>query len=323
VEDARFRFTLGEGGTPLLAPARLREALGIPNLAVKEEGLNPTGSFKARGLAMAVSANAERGARGFAVPSAGNAAAALAAYAAAAGLPAHVFMPRDVPPVIREECEAFGARVTLVSGLITDAAKEAQALVAKDPSIFDVSTLKEPYRAEGKKTMGYEVVQDLGWTMPDVVVYPTGGGTGIVGMWKAFAEMEALGLVGPERPRLVTVQSEGCAPLVAAFEAGREDATPWENAATRAAGLRVPRAIGDFLVLRALRASGGTAVAVSEKAIAEGTRDLARAGIYAAPEGGATVAAARLLADRGWIRPSERVVLFNTGSGFPYAAWRE
>lgn len=312
-------FTLGEGMTPLLEGGRLAHALGLPKLAVKDESGNPTGSFKARGMAVAVPRACELGATRLAVPSAGNAGAALAAYAARAGASAEVYLPADTPRGIARQCEAYGARVTLVKGLITDAAKEVQARAAKG-EVFDMSTLREPYRAEGKKTMGYEVVMQDGWRVPDAIVYPTGGGTGIVGMWKAFDEMEALGLIGGERPRMVSVQSEGCAPLVRAFRDGADVATPWADAQTAAWGLRVPRAIADFLILRALRESKGTAVAVSETAIADAQRDMMRlAGLYASPEGAATFAAARAMVADGTLGRDERVVLFNTGSAFPYA----
>lgn len=318
VKRARFITSLGEGMTPLLDGKRLAEDTGLPNLLVKDESGNPTGSFKARGMTAAVSKARELGLERFAVPSAGNAGAALAAYAARAGATAEIYLPADTPAGIARQCEAFGAKVHLVKGLITDAAKEVQARAAKG-EVFDVSTLREPYRAEGKKTMGFELVVQLGWRVPDVIVYPTGGGTGIVGMWKAFDEMETLGLIGPERPRMVSVQSEGCAPIVRAFAQGAEQAEPWENAKTTAWGLRVPRAIADFLVLQALRESEGTAVAVSEDAIAQAQKDLARlCGLYASPEGAATLAGARQLADEGALERGETVVLFNTGSQFPY-----
>ena len=318
VRRARFVTSLGEGMTPLLDGKRLAEDVGLPHLLVKDESGNPTGSFKARGMSVAVSKARELGATRLAVPTAGNAGAAMAAYAARAGLDADVYLPADTPRGIQRECEEVGARVHLVKGLITDAAKEVQARAAKG-EVFDVSTLREPYRAEGKKTMGYEVVMQNGWRVPDVIVYPTGGGTGIVGMWKAFDEMETLGLIGPERPRMVSVQAEGCAPIVRAFHAGKEHAEPWEDAKTGAWGLRVPRAIGDFLVLRALRESDGTALAVTEEAIREAQRDLARLmGLHAAPEGAATLAGARTLADEGALERGETVVLFNTGHAWPY-----
>jgi threonine synthase len=318
VRDPRFQQSLGEGWTPLLPAARLGAELGLPRLLVKEEGLNPTGSFKARGLAVAVSRAHELGARALSIPSAGNAAGALSAYAARAGMTAHVFMPRDVPRPFVSECRALGAEVTLVDGVITDCGRAA-AEQARLHGRFDVSTLKEPYRIEGKKTMGYELAEQLGWMLPDVIIYPTGGGTGLVGMWKAFAELEALGWISGPRPRMVAVQTAGCAPMVRAFDQHREFAEPWENPHTVAAGLRVPSAVGDFLILRALRDSNGTAVAVSDEEMMAGTRLLgATEGIFAAPEGGATVAAARRLRDDGWLRPDSRVVLFNTGSGHKY-----
>jgi len=319
VRDDAHRLSLGEGWTPLIDAVRLGRAVGHAHVLVKEEGVNPTGSFKARGMAVAVSRARELGATSLSVPSAGNAAGAMSAYAAAAGLSAHVFMPRDVPAPFVAECRALGAHVTLVDGLISDCGRVAASQLEGDGR-FDVSTLKEPYRLEGKKTLGYELAEQLGWTLPDVIIYPTGGGTGLVGMWKAFAEMEELGWIGTGRPRMVVVQSRGCAPMVRAFEAGEQHAAPWPEAATIADGLRVPAAVGDFLILRALRESGGTAVAVSDDALFEGANLLGRTeGIFAAPEGGATVAALRLLLARGWIAASERVVLFNTGSGHKYA----
>lgn len=310
--------TLGEGYTPLLPARRLGAELGMPHLYIKEESLNPTASFKARGLAVAVSRALELGVREMVIPSAGNAAGAAAAYAARAGLRLHVFMPRDVPAPFLAECRALGAEITLVDGLITDCGREARKLAQKH-GWFDLSTLKEPYRLEGKKTMGYELAEQMGWQLPDVIIYPTGGGTGLVGMWKAFEEMAWLGWIGERRPRMVTVQSAGCAPIVRAFHAGEEFAAPWENAQTVAAGLRVPSAVGDFLILRALRASGGTAVAVPDEALLEGQKWLGRTeGIFACPEGGATLAALKALLDEGWIDAGERVVLFNTGSGLKY-----
>jgi threonine synthase len=310
--------TLGEGWTPLLEAPRLGARLGLDRVSVKDEALNPTGSFKARGMSAAVTMARHLGARAFAVPSAGNAAGALAAYAARAGLPAHIFMPRDTPRANVVECEYAGAAVTLVDGLITDCGR----IVAERKDAegwFDVSTLKEPYRIEGKKTMGYEIAEQLGWELPDVILYPTGGGTGLIGMWKAFDEMEALGWIGPRRPRMVSVQAAGCAPIVRAFEAGEDTAAEVEGAHTVASGLRVPRAIGDFLILRAVRASGGTAIAVSDEALVEGVRELASTeGIFAAPEGGACIAALADLAARGEIARDDRVVVFNTGTGAKY-----
>ena len=319
VRDPRYELCLGEGWTRLVHARRLGEALGFDGLYVKDEGLNPTGSFKARGLGVALSRAHELGVRSVSIPSAGNAAGATAAYAARAGMEAHVFMPRDVPPLFVAECRALGAQVTLVDGLITDCGRVAAEGV-REHGRFDVSTLKEPYRLEGKKTMGYELAEQMGWTLPDVVVYPTGGGTGLVGMWKAFDELEALGWIGPERPRMVTVQAEGCAPMVRAFQAGDEFAAPWQGAHTLADGLRVPAAVGDFLILRALRESGGTAVAVADDAMIEAANLLGRTeGIWAAPEGAATLVAFQALRRQGWIGDDETVVLFNTGSGLKYA----
>lgn len=318
VQAERFRLTLGEGGTPLLAAPRLGAELGLRHLAIKDESLNPTGSFKARGLCLAVSRALELGVKALAIPTAGNAGGAMAAYAARAGIPAFVFAPQDVPPVFVAEARALGATVTLVPGLITDAGRLVQQGAAEG-RWFDVSTLKEPYRVEGKKTMGYELAEQLGWTLPDVVVYPTGGGTGLIGMWKAWEELEALGWIGSHRPRLVSVQSAGCAPIVRAFHASAEFAEPWEGAATIADGLRVPAAVGDFLMLRALRASGGTAVPVPDEEILDAQRRLgATEGIFAAPEGAAGVAALAHLRESGWLGADERVVLFNTGSGLKY-----
>jgi threonine synthase len=318
VIDDAWRLTLGEGWTPLLATPRLGAAVGLPNLLVKDEGLNPTGSFKARGLVMAVSRAGELGAKAVALPSAGNAGAALAAYAARAGLAAHVYVPRDVPPLIALETRMLGAEVTLIDGLITDCAAHVKAGVAEG-RWFDCSTLAEPYRVEGKKTMGYELAEQLGWTLPDVIVYPTGGGTGLIGMWKAFDEMEALGWIDGRRPRMVSVQSAGCAPIVRAWETGADRAAPWVGATTVAPGLRVPSAIGDFLILDAVRASGGCAIAVEDDAILAWLPRIGHAeGIFTAPESAATVVAAAELAARGWIAPDERVLLFFTGNGLKY-----
>ncbi|HXH07586.1 MAG TPA: threonine synthase [Vicinamibacterales bacterium] len=316
--DGEDPVTLGEGWTPLLAAPRLGAALGLDRLYVKDESLNPTHSFKARGLSAAVTRARLAGATVLSIPSAGNAGDALAAYAARAGLEAKVFMPRDAQPAFVRECELYGAEVTLVDGLITDAGRVAAERGASR-GWYDVSTLREPYRVEGKKTMGFEIVEQLGWRYPDWIVYPTGGGTGIVGMWKAFDELEQLGWVSGRRPRLVSVQAAGCAPIVRAFEAGALRADPWERAATVADGLRVPRAIGDFLILRALRASGGTAVAIDDADMVAAARELgALEGISASPEGGAAVAAVRLLANRGLIARAETVVLFNTGGALKY-----
>jgi threonine synthase len=318
---------LGEGATPLLPMPALGRALGLDRLLVKAEGLNPTGAFKARGMAAAVSRARELGARSFIAPSAGNAAGALAAYGAAAGLPAPVLMPADVPAANRDEVLVCGAQVLLVDGLISDCGRLSQ-LIAEETGAFDVSTLKEPYRVEGKKTMGLELAEDLAlldpvqrfpWVLPDVVVYPTGGGTGLVGMWKAFAELEALGLVGARRPRMIAVQTEGCAPIVRAFAEGERFAEPWQGAATRASGIRVPGAVGDFLVLDAVRASGGTAIAVPEDEVDAHQRLAGRLGAgYVAPETAAVLAGIRHLVDTDAIAPDETVVAFDTGIGHKY-----
>jgi threonine synthase len=319
VRDLRFKLCLGEGFTPLFPARRLGTEIGFENLLIKDEGLNPTGSFKARGLAVAVSRAFELGVSSVSVPTAGNAGSAMSAYAALAGIEAHVFMPADVPRPFLNECRVLGAEVTLIDGLITDCGRAAREGVEKFGR-FDVSTLKEPYRIEGKKTMGYELAEQLDWTLPDVIIYPTGGGTGLVGMWKAFDEMEKLGWIGPGRPRMVTVQADGCAPMVKAFREGREFAEPWTGARTIADGLRVPAAVGDFLILRALRESRGTAVAVPDRDILAGTYLLGKTqGIWAAPEGGATLAAFLDLRRQGWIKDGEKVVLFNTGNGAKYS----
>ncbi len=318
VRDADAILSLGEGGTPLHHADWLGETIGCPDTYIKDEALNPTGSFKARGLAMAVSRAYELGVEELAIPSAGNAAGALSAYAALAGIPAHVFMPEDVPPAFKTECRMLGADVTLVPGLITDCGARVKEGVANF-GWFDVSTLKEPYRIEGKKTMGYELAEQFGWELPDVIIYPTGGGTGLIGMWKAFDEMEQLGLIGPGRPRMVSVQSSGCAPIVRAFDEGMDHAPAWEHAATVAAGLRVPAAIGDFLILQALRQSNGRAIAVADEDIMAAVQLMgSTTGIFPAPEGAATLAAQIQLLAEGWIQPHEQVVLFNTGSGLKY-----
>ncbi len=318
VRDPRHILSLGEGWTPLVHARRLGAELGFRQLYVKNEGLNPTGSFKARGMAVAVSRARELGVQALAIPSAGNAGSAMSAYAAVGGLAAHVFMPADVPPTFQAECGALGAEITLVDGLINDCGRRA-AEEGQKCGWFDLSTLKEPYRVEGKKTMGYELAEQFGWTLPDVIIYPTGGGTGLIGMWKAFDEMEQLGWIGPQRPRMVTVQAAGCAPMVKAFHAGQEFAELWPGAATLADGLRVPAAIGDFLILRVLRESGGTALAVSDEEMLAAIRLLGRTqGIFACPEGAASLAAFQRLRRQGWIADEERVVLFNTGSGLKY-----
>jgi threonine synthase len=318
VQDERFRYSLGEGFTPLLPLKTLGTELGLRDLWAKDEGLNPTGSFKARGLVMAVSRAAELGVKAVAIPSAGNAGSATAAYAARAGIPAHVYLPRDVPKAFLAEIRALGAEITLVDGLITDCAKIVKK-GADDGRWFDLSTLKEPYRVEGKKTMGYEIAEQMDWDVPDVIIYPTGGGTGIVGIWKAFEEMEALGWIGSKRPRMISVQSAGCAPIVRAFEQEEEFAESWQNAATIADGLRVPAAVGDFLILRAVRNSGGTALAVSDEEIRAAQRTIGQSeGMFVAPEAAATVAALQNLVAKGAIATDERVVLLITGNGLKY-----
>jgi threonine synthase len=311
--------SLGEGFTPLLHATRLGASLGLDRLYVKDESLNPTDSFKARGQAAAITRAKALGASVISIPSAGNAGGAAAAYAARAGLEVQVFLPKDVKPPFVDEARAYGAHVTLVDGLITDAGRIA-AERGGPLGWYDVSTLKEPYRIEGKKTMAYEIVEQLDWTYPDWIIYPTGGGTGMVGMWKAFDELEAIGWVEPRRrPRMVSVQADGCAPIVRAFEAGETHAAPWTNASTVADGLRVPRAIGDFLILQAVRESGGTAIAVSDEDLIHGARELgAREGISAAPEGGAGYAAIAALVRQGAIKPDDLVVLFNTGGALKY-----
>jgi threonine synthase len=319
VQNDAALIGLGEGWTPLLHAERLGARIGCPNTYIKDESLNPTGSFKARGLCMAVSRAYELGARELAIPSAGNAAGAMCAYAAAAGLPAHVFMPADVPMPFRAECAALGAKITLVDGLITDCGVKVREGAAQY-GWFDVSTLKEPYRVEGTKTMGYELAEQLGWRLPDAIVYPTGGGTGLIGMWKAFDELEQLGLIDSRRPRMVSVQSSGCAPIVRAFEQGDEHAQPWQGAHTIADGLRVPAAVGDFLILRALRASRGIAIAFDVAAMLDHARLMgATTGMFPAPEGAACLAAQMRLLEVGWLAPDEHVVLFNTGTGLKYA----
>src|SRR5205807_1374419 len=304
--------TLGEGFTPMI-PSRQ-----IPNVFIKDEGLNPTGSFKARGLCAAVTMAREYGLKKLAVPSAGNAASALAAYCAAAGIEAHIFMPNDVPMANLVECKSYGAKVTLVDGLISDCAKMVNERKQAE-GWFDISTLKEPFRVEGKKTMGYEVAEQLNWSLPDAIIYPTGGGVGLIGMWKAFGEMEELGWIGNERPKMVAVQSSGCAPIPKAFVEGRDVSEPWPDAATIAAGLRVPKAYGDYIILDILKKSRGAAVAVSDQEILQCVNDWAREeGIFAAPEGAASLAAYRKLRADGFLKASDRVVLFNTGSGIKY-----
>jgi threonine synthase len=317
--DGEEPVTLGEGFTPLVHARRLGARLGLSQLYIKDESLNPTNSFKARGQSAAITRAAALGATTISLPSAGNAGNAAAAYAACAGLQTQVFLPKDVKTPFIRECTLYGAEVTLVDGLISDAGRIAAERAAAG-GWYDVSTLKEPYRVEGKKTMAYELAEQMEWRWPQWIINPTGGGTGLVGMWKAFEEIERIGWVKPApRPRLVSVQAEGCAPIVRAFEAGETTAAPWEGAATIADGLRVPRAIGDFLMLRALRESGGTAVSVADQDMVDGMREIGQAeGISAAPEGGAALAAVkRLVADK-LIRGKDVVVIFNTGGALKY-----
>jgi threonine synthase len=309
--------TLGEGFTPML-PSR-----EYANVYIKDEGLNPTGSFKARGLSAAVTMARHFGLKKLAIPSAGNAAGALAAYAAAAGVEAHIFMPKDVPMANRIECDFYDAHVTLVDGLISDCAKKVAELKDSESwnkdGWFDVSTTKEPYRVEGKKTMGYEVAEQLGWKLPQGIIYPTGGGVGLLGMWKAFEEMEALGWIGSERPKMIVAQSAGCAPIAKAWDEGKLASEMWTNASTIAAGLRVPKPYGDYLILDILKKSRGTAVTATDEEIVEATRHWAKTeGIFAAPEGAASLVAYRKLRASNFFKPEDTVVLFNTGTGLKY-----
>jgi threonine synthase len=319
LRDPGFTLQLGEGWTPLIDAPRLAAQIGVGRVWIKDESQNPTASFKARGLAVALSRARELGIAEVALPSAGNAGAAAAAYAAAAGMRLHVVIPRDTPRPIVAELQALGAELELVEGLITDcAARVAEGVRAH--GWFDLSTLKEPYRAEGKKTMGYELAEQLGWMLPDAIVFPTGGGTGMVGMWKAFDELERLGWISSARPKMIAVQASGCAPIVRAWEQGTEFADPWESPDTYAAGIRVPGAIGDYLILRALRESAGVALAVGDDEMRDWTGRVGRAtGLFCAPEGAATAAALPRLRARGVLSPADSVVLFNTGSGLKYA----
>jgi threonine synthase len=315
VINREHAVTLGEGGTPLHEAPKLASEFGYDRLLIKDEGLNPTGSFKARGLGAAVAKASELGARTVAMPSAGNAAAAMTAYAARAGIQGIVAMPEDAPDVMKAECHMYGAKVLLVKGLINDCG----ALIrrgADKHGWFDCSTLKEPYRQEGKKTMGIEIAEQLGWRVPDAMIYPTGGGTGIVGMWKAFDELEKMGLIGSKRPKMISVQAENCAPIVRAFEKGERHAELWEGASTIAPGMRVPVAIGDYLILDAVRESGGTAIAISDDELLAGMELLAKKeGLFASPEVGSVVVAAQKLRESGFLKPEDETVLFSTGSG--------
>lgn len=318
LQDDANLVTLGEGYTPLLHAKRLGAELGLQRLWIKDEAQNPTGSFKDRGLSLAISRAKELGVKKAAIPSAGNAGGSFAAYAARAGIEAHVFMPRDTPIANQIEVQQYGAKLTLVDGLITDCGR----IIAEKKTTagwFDLSTLREPYRIEGKKTMGYEIAEQLDWHLPDVIIYPTGGGTGLIGMWKGFNELEELGWIDRKRPRMVSVQASGCAPIVKAFCENRPAAEPWQNAETVAAGLRVPTAVGDFLMLQAIRESGGTALSVSDDEMLAEIRRAGRAeGIFFCPEGAACVAALRRLVENGWIKPADEVLIFNTASGLKY-----
>ncbi len=318
VGDPGNIVSLGEGGTPLIKTVNLANKLGMTNLYVKEEGLNPTGTFKARGISAAVSKAMELGVKGFTMPSAGNAAGAAAAYGARAGMEVKVFMPQDAPDANKKETLVAGSELNLVDGLINDAGREAVA-VAKELGLFDLSTLKEPYRAEGKKSMGLEMVQQLGWKMPDAMIYPTGGGTGIIGMYKGFQELLELGWIQGKQPKFISVQADGCQPIVKAFNDGASTSELWANASTKADGLRVPHPFADYLILDAIRATGGTALAVSDQEMIDAMYELATAeGIFPAPEGAATLVGLKKLLDQKFLDPDESVVLFNTGSGYKY-----
>lgn len=312
VMPGKAPVTLGEGFTPMI-PSRQ-----IPNVFIKDEGLNPTGSFKARGLCAAVTMARDYGLKKLAVPSAGNAASALAAYCAAAGIEAHIFMPKDVPMANFVECKSYGANVTLVDGLISDCARMVNERKQAE-GWFDISTLKEPFRVEGKKTMGYEVAEQLNWELPDAIFYPTGGGVGLIGMWKAFEEMEHLGWIGKKRPRMISVQASGCAPVAKAWNEHKPVAEMWQNAHTMAAGLRVPKPYADYIILDILKKSSGTAIAVSDEQILDAVQEWAsQEGVFAAPEGAASLAAYKILLEEKFLHPGEKVVLFNTGSGLKY-----
>ncbi|MCB2171410.1 threonine synthase [archaeon] len=318
IKDRKNIVTLGEGWTPMTPTPSLGKSIGLPDLWIKDEGIIPTGSFKARGLGMAISKAKELGIKSVALPSAGNAAGAMSAYGARAGMNVYVFMPKDAPKVNQVECQIVGAKVVLVDGLISDAGKLVKEGM-EEMQWFNVATLGEPYRVEGKKTMGLEVAEQFDWKLPDVIIYPTGGGTGIIGMWKVFDELEELGWIGSERPRMVSVQAEGCAPIVKAYDEGLKESTFFQNAETKASGLRVPKALGDFLVLNAARDSGGKCISVSDDELMKGVSDIAKhEGMFACPEGAATYAALKKMLAEGSVDKSERVVLFNTGSGLKY-----
>lgn len=310
--------SLGEGNTPFMKMNNLSKLLKIDNLYVKDESNNPTGSFKARGLSAAISKAKEFGIEGIVMPSAGNAAGAMSAYAAKSKMSANVFMPKDAPLANKMECIAFGAKVELVNGFISDAGK-ASAEAAEKYDLFDISTLKEPFRVEGKKTMGLEIIEQLCWEVPDVIIYPTGGGTGIVGIWKAINELEEMGMIDNKKPKMICVQAEGCSPLVDAFEKDEEYATPFVNPKTLAAGMRVPLAVGDFIILNILKQSNGTAIRINDQEMLEGVSLLSKEeGIFAAPEGGAVLIATKKLRDNGYIKDDDKVVVVNTGSAYKY-----
>lgn len=316
-DDANI-ISLGEGWTPLIHARRIGERLGLSKLFIKEEATNPTGSFKARGLCLAVTKAVELGVHSMAIPSAGNAGGALAAYSAKAGIDAHIFVPRDTPIINKEEISYFGAHAYLIDGLISDAAKEMNRLNTTK-QWFDVSTMKEPYRVEGKKTMGYELAEQFGWTLPDAILYPTGGGTGLIGMWKAFSELGQLGWIPEQRPKMISVQASGCAPIVRAFRGKKDHAEFWDNAETVASGLRVPKAFADQLIMKSLYESHGTAIAIPDREMITTMKDIATGeGILLCPEGAACVAALRHLRENGELSPTDTVVVFNTGSGYKY-----
>jgi len=318
IRSEKFRLNLGEGQTPLLPVPKLSKELGLPHLFVKDESGNPGGSFKARGLSVAVSKAFELGAKEVALPTAGNAGGGAAIYAARAGIKCYVTMPKDSPSAFVTLARSTGATVELVDGTIAEASKRINELNTSG-RFYLLSTWREPHRVEGKKTMGYELAEQFDWELPDVIIYPTGGGTGLVGMWKAFDEIEKLGWIGEKRPKMVSVQASGCAPIVKAFHEDKDKADFWENASTLAYGLRVPSALADFIMLKLLRASDGTSVAVSEQELVEGVKKLGTEGIFAAPEGGAALAAVWKLKASGWLQPEQRIVIFNTGSGALYA----
>ena len=316
--DEHNIVSLGEGNTPLMKMNNLSKFLKIDNLYVKDESNNPTGSFKARGLSAAISKAKEFGIKGIVMPSAGNAAGAMSAYAAKSKMSANVFMPKDAPLANKMECVAFGAKVELVNGFISDAGK-ASAEAAEKYDLFDISTLKEPFRVEGKKTMGLEIIEQLCWEVPDVIIYPTGGGTGIVGIWKAINELQEMGMIDNKKPKMICVQAEGCSPLVDAFEKDEEYATPFVNPKTLAAGMRVPLAVGDFIIFNILKQSNGTAIRINDQEMLEGVSLLSKEeGIFAAPEGGAVLIATKKLRDNGFIKDDDKVVVVNTGSAYKY-----